>query len=285
MNTLATAKMSEAANATRGFTLVEIAIVVTVIGLLVGGILKGQEMIRSSRATATIAQIESYQTAVNTFRDTYGALPGDLPQASRRIPGCNDNCDPHPVSGGNQIIGDPTWASAWISQAGTDVHLPAMSAADETILFWAHLTLSNLISGVNNTVIRNGHERVAWTHTHPITPLGGGFIVGYTNGSPMPGDPRNFISYDDPLGPRGLAFMIVNTPQSGGDALRKGSQQVMSVKIASSIDTKIDDGHPHTGRVRAYGVPDLCYGGDAGSPRYAARSGLQDCGLLFEMDE
>lgn len=287
MKTTLDIKKSAAANSACGFTLVEIAVVVTIIGLIAGGIVKGQEMIRNSRATSTIAQTQAYQTAVTTFRDTYNGLPGDLPHASRVIPGCggSDNCDPHPASGGNQIIGDPTWASAWIAQAGSEVHLPAMSAADETILFWTHLTLSNMITGVNHALIRNGRERVAWTHTHPITPLGGGFVVGYTNGGAMPGDPRDFVSYDNPLGPRGLAFMIVNTPQSGGDTLRKGSQQVMSVKIAASIDIKIDDGHPHTGRVRAYGVPDLCYGGDATNPHYAARSGLQDCGLLFEIDE
>lgn len=283
MNTTAPYKRSDAANGARGFTLVEIAVVVTIIGLIAGSIIKGQEMIRNSRATATIAQIESYNTAVITFRDTYGALPGDLPHASTRIPGCNQNCEPNKVSAGNQIIGDMTWASAWIPQAGANVYLPAMSAADETILFWSHLTMAGLITGVNNAVIRNGHERVAWTHTHPITPLGGGFIVGYANGAPMPGDPRNVISRSNPLGPTGLVFMIVNTPQSGGDKLEKGSQQVMSVKIAADIDTKIDDGHPHTGSVRAYGVPDLCYGGDAITPRYAARSGLQDCGLIFEI--
>ncbi len=283
MKTTIRQKKSDAANSARGFTLVEIAVVVTIIGLIAGSIIKGQEMIRNSRATATIAQIESYNTAVIAFRDTYGQLPGDMPQASTRIPGCNQNCEPNKVSAGNQIIGDITWASAWIPQAGANVYLPAMSAADETILFWSHLTMAGLITGVNNAVIRNGHERVAWTHTHPITPLGGGFVVGYANGGPMPGDPRDFIPHNSPLGPTGLVFMIVSTPQSGGDKLEKGSQQVMSVKIAADIDTKIDDGHPHTGRVRAYGVPDLCYGGDAITPRYAARSGLQDCGLIFEI--
>ncbi len=283
MKRLAYRKAPGAKNATSGFTLVEIAVVVTIIGLIAGSIIKGQEMIRNGRSTATIAQIEAYNTAVITFRDTYSGLPGDLPNASVRIAGCNQNCEPNRISAGNQMIGDVTWASAWIPQAASNIHLPAISAADETILFWAHLTMAGLITGVNNAAIRNGHERVAWTHTHPITPLGGGFVVGYANGSPMPGDPRNTIPHNSPLGPTGLVFMIVNTPQSGGDALEKGSQQVMSVKIAEAIDTKIDDGRPHTGSVRAYGVPDLCYGGDPFNPRYATRSGLQDCGLIFEI--
>src|SRR5471030_1667850 len=62
----------------RGFTLIELSIVLVIIGLIVGGVLVGQDLIRAAEVRATIAQIEKYNTAVNTFRGKYNALPGDM---------------------------------------------------------------------------------------------------------------------------------------------------------------------------------------------------------------
>lgn len=79
----------------RGFTLVELAIVMTIIGLLIGGILKGQELMQNARQNATIAQVKSYQAAVTLFRDTYASYPGDYPAALTTLVGCNaanNNC-------------------------------------------------------------------------------------------------------------------------------------------------------------------------------------------------
>src|ERR1700722_1138400 len=74
----------------KGFTLVELAIVLTIIGLLIGGILKGQQLITNARVTAQISQIKSVEAAATTFNDTYAGLPGDLATASVRLPatGC-----------------------------------------------------------------------------------------------------------------------------------------------------------------------------------------------------
>jgi len=60
------------------FTLIEMSIVLVIIGLIVGAVLVGQDLIRAAEVRATIAQIEKYNTVVNTFRGKYGGLPGDL---------------------------------------------------------------------------------------------------------------------------------------------------------------------------------------------------------------
>src|ERR1035441_8304528 len=62
-----------------GFTLIEMAIVLVIIGLIVGGVLVGQDLIKAAEVRAQISQIEKYNTAVNTFRGKYDALPGDIP--------------------------------------------------------------------------------------------------------------------------------------------------------------------------------------------------------------
>ncbi len=70
----------------RGFTLVEIAIVLVIIGLLLGGILKGQELINNAKVRAIADRQNSLKVAWFSFIDRYAALPGDYRQASTYIP-------------------------------------------------------------------------------------------------------------------------------------------------------------------------------------------------------
>ena len=70
-----------------GFTLVEIAIVLVIVGLLLGGVLKGQELITSSKAKALFADKAAFQTAYNMYNDRYRAVPGDDLTASTRFSG------------------------------------------------------------------------------------------------------------------------------------------------------------------------------------------------------
>ncbi len=60
-----------------GFTLVEIAIVLVIIGLILGGVLKGQEMIQSAKVKSQMQQIDGISAAVNTYKDKFNAMPGD----------------------------------------------------------------------------------------------------------------------------------------------------------------------------------------------------------------
>ena len=60
-----------------GFTLVEIAIVLVIIGLLLGGVLKGQELIENSRIKSIVNDMKAIQAAYNGYIDRYKALPGD----------------------------------------------------------------------------------------------------------------------------------------------------------------------------------------------------------------
>jgi len=86
-----------------GFTLVEIAIVLVIIGLLLGGILKGQEMIVSSQVRNLITQGDGVTAAVFAFRDRYEALPGDFNAATTNIPNCVAPCG---NGNGNGVFND-----------------------------------------------------------------------------------------------------------------------------------------------------------------------------------
>src|SRR5690242_12333924 len=67
----------------QGFTLVEIAIVLVIIGLLLGGILKGQEMITQAKIKSVIADMSGVSAAMYGYQDRYRALPGDDKNGTR----------------------------------------------------------------------------------------------------------------------------------------------------------------------------------------------------------
>src|ERR1700737_3718296 len=75
-----------------GFTLIEIAIVLVIIGLLLGGVLKGQELITGARVRNFIQQQDGVKAAYFGFLDRYRALPGDYSNAVGTITGVTGGC-------------------------------------------------------------------------------------------------------------------------------------------------------------------------------------------------
>ena len=71
-----------------GFTLVELAVVMIIIGLLIGGVLKGQELIANAQITGTASAIKGIDAATTTFRDTFATMPGDMRTPNTRLPNC-----------------------------------------------------------------------------------------------------------------------------------------------------------------------------------------------------
>lgn len=112
----------------QGFTLVEIAIVLVIIGLLLGGVLKGQELITGARVRNLISQQDGIKAAFFGFQDRYRALPGDYAAAQANISASNGN------GNGNGRIED--------NAAG-----PNNPIQHEEILAWNHLTMAGFMNG------------------------------------------------------------------------------------------------------------------------------------------
>jgi prepilin-type N-terminal cleavage/methylation domain-containing protein len=150
-----------------GFTLVEIAIVLVIIGLLLGGILKGQEMITQAKIKNVIADFSGVSAAYHGYQDRYRALPGDDPNAATRWA-----VAPAATSGsGNGVV-----AGAYNSATVTD----------ESRLWWDHLRRAGFISG-NTTAqpfnalngfigVQTGDAAVATGPTLLNAPGGTGFV-------------------------------------------------------------------------------------------------------------
>lgn len=263
----------------KGFTLVELAVVMTIIGLLVSGILKGQQMIENARITSTIAQIKGYDAAVGTFRDSYSAFPGDMPSASSRLPGCNANCDPVAANAGNFIVGSQTWGSTlnFVYQLpGAGMQNPPSTEGDETELFWIHLLKANLITGVSDDGI-NAVTRAAWGVTHPAAKIAGGFVVGYGDGTVAPNSPQPAGT-----GIAGTILVLSTFPHLRPTAGNSGTMP-MTPSQAAQIDRKIDDGAPAAGFVQAYGVQTSCFSTASGGYTYNEGVTSKDCGLVIRI--
>ncbi|HLB13863.1 MAG TPA: prepilin-type N-terminal cleavage/methylation domain-containing protein [Burkholderiales bacterium] len=120
-----------------GFTLAEVAIVLFVIGLLMGLLLLGDGILTQSRIKFVANQFEGLKVAVLNYQDRYGALPGDDPRAASRWVGKSKNgTGDGQISGLYQApppAGDPMTA------------LTVDAASGESLNFWWHLRLAELI--------------------------------------------------------------------------------------------------------------------------------------------
>jgi len=128
----------------QGFTLIEIAIVLVIIGLLLGGVLKGQELIQNARVRNIISQQDGIKAAFFGFQDRYRGIPGDYTKdnAKINIPGASDTCG----GDGNSLI----------------------DSSAESLCSWYHLTKAGFITG-NYT----GTGDKATTANSPSNPFGG----------------------------------------------------------------------------------------------------------------
>ncbi|MBF0147622.1 MAG: type II secretion system protein [Magnetococcales bacterium] len=139
-----------------GFSLIEIAIVLVIIGLLLGGVMKGQTMVQNSKIKRIATDTQAVQSSINAYTDTYWQLPGDDGDADLRFfdalgAAVDDG------NGDGIIIG---------------LFDPATPTTDETALAWNHLRCAELVKG---TCVAN-----LGTIVLPRNPVGG--ILGIADG-------------------------------------------------------------------------------------------------------
>ena len=283
--------------AERGFTLIELSIVLVVIGLLVGGVFVGADMMRAAAERAQITQIEKFNQAANTFYEKFGALPGDIQPAlvtqfsftaSPIRSGVVGDGDGNGELDGTNCCNAYTWA-----QGG------------ELVYFWEDLsTNSHLIEGSFNTAT-GPHAYVTCTSASacssffPYGKIGNGSFVYVYSGSPT-----HCCGSGVGLGPNYFGLSVINSAAFGNVA--QGATPpapALTVKQAYDIDRKIDDGLPTTGNVLAQylgppsGVPTwsasgtsasatTCYDTSSGTAAYSVsyQNGSNvTCGISFRI--
>lgn len=216
----------------RGFSLVELSIVLVILGLLTGGILAGQSLIRAAELRSVTRDFARYQAAIYGFRDKYMGLPGDLSNAESfwgtLAPGNRTTCNNTPATGLPTCNGN---GDGYIDHAYY-----------EKFRAWQHLANAGMIEG-------------KYTGTFDSVSASS-YTVSYEN-SPMAKLPSgvyavmqsNFTTgtfSDIFIPPTSMNFMSVSP--NGATVSGSGSGS-LKPEEAWNLDQKMDDGTPGLGRV------------------------------------
>lgn len=233
-----------------GFTLIELSIVIVIIGLLVGGIIAGQAMIENAKTRAVINEKAAFENAFMTFRVKFNALPGDMKNPERFWPDQLWNRN----AGGNQN-GLISWAwegpEAWRQLALAK--LITATIAEDTV------TAVTATGGPDCKLIDPGAKEAATCPSiaDVTAPRSRTFPQGmwtiYAGDNLHTEHEWETYTVSNMLRISRLKLDEAQTPTG------KQAVGIMPVSTASSIDRKMDDGYPVTGRVRLAGRPNKRY--------------------------
>ncbi len=208
-----------------------------IIGLLVGGVLVGQELIRTAEIHKQISQIEGWRNATNVFKLKYNCLPGDCSNITAFI------SDPN-VQNGN--------GNGMISYAN---YLPALNFSGEIQQFWLQLYDSGLLAGISPQGV-SGTGAIGIDLPRNVTSASGTIL--FFSGEPnLPAEAGYYSgpNYDQIKYDHYFWLNIGWNISSGGYSnVASASGRRWASRIVYAIDNKIDDGNGLTGKLFAPSV-------------------------------
>lgn len=286
-----------------GFTLIELSIVLVIIGLLVGSVLVGQELIEAAEFRKIVRDIERYETAVYAFRDKYNCLPGDCPNATTFFGVSSTGCQ---ISSTNSGYVTSAGGTGTCNGAGHNyIGASDFAQGDEEIgwgggravvdpfqkvLFFHHLSLAGMVpgqfTGTFSTSTSSGTGFLAGVDV-PLTGRGAQIIPNYEMNPKSGAVQWNPCSSSSPaddtlwyqmLVPGGEYFSVGTPAASGG-----GLCPFLTPIEAESMDTKYDDGKAWTGKIISpdfYGHDTFCTDDLTGGTWQGADT-TRSCHLMF----
>jgi prepilin-type N-terminal cleavage/methylation domain-containing protein len=231
-----------------GFTLVEMAVVLMIIGLVVGGILTGQSLIHASSLRSLGTDIEKYQVAINVFKDKYTALPGDMSNATDYWGaadgagnGNSAGCRTIAATGEATCNGDGDGSVERENSIDPFVinSVTGLESSNEWFRAWHHLKNAGLVAGSFTGVANTGAANLAVPNQNvPPTDVGNSGVT--------------FLSFENRLTETGSWFigdfrLIFSVGSQAGNAETRAG--FITPEDALSIDAKIDDGFPGRGKL------------------------------------
>lgn len=225
----------------RGFTLIELSIVLVIIGLIVGGVLVGQDLIKAASIRSVFSQAQSYTATINTFRLKYNCIPGDCKNATVFFGAADggDGLGSDCTTANDSDDGDPT------CNGNGDKLIPVSGV--ESYLAWQHMANAGLIEGHYSGT------------SGPGTGCGGNCdsVVGVNvPTTKMSGVSFTFISASQLASSTGFDSIRARTDSLilslGMDRENWYTQDpFLTATEAQSTDIKFDDGSPVSGTITA----------------------------------
>jgi prepilin-type N-terminal cleavage/methylation domain-containing protein len=199
-----------------GFTLVEIAIVLVIIGLLLGGVLKGQELINSAKVKNLANDFKQIPLFIYGYQDKYRALPGDDPKYTEHVGGA--------ASSASVTLLAPT--SSTLGNGRLEGNYNSTTATDETVAFWQQVRLANLAAGPTAFTSIAGDM--------PTNSEGG--KIGIQSTAPITGMTGSYFICSD--GIQGKFAKQIDTTMDDGNTA-SGSVRVMAAGYAGTAQTAV----------------------------------------------
>ena len=222
------------AGMTSGFSLVELSIVLVILGLLTGGILTGQNLIRAAELRSVTTEYANHKTAINTFRDKYFSLPGDMTNATAFWGAAHTTPATCPGTAG-------TGTETCDGDGDGDIEFPAgASEFGESFTFWQHMANAGLVEGNYTGVAAAGgvDDSIIGTNV-PSSKLSS---AGWSIEGIGSFDITDTDFYEGSYG--NIFYFGAKIPDEVTGA------PILSPEEAWNIDTKLDDSKPGTGVLR-----------------------------------
>ena len=220
-----------------GFTLVEMTIVVVIIGMVVGAVLVGRDMLDAAGARATVGQLGEYSVAVHTFRERYEGVPGDLQFAQASAFGLFAFTG---VNAGDTGMGD---GNGLVENVNPTDGSPI--AVGEPLALFRHLSETNLIDG---SFGRSGNSAIV-----SATGLPTGMVTDVAQSLPRARLGRgNHIAAYAYEGKN--VFEVNGVAAIATDGHYTAPTPQLTPNECERMDSKMDDGLPNTGHVVARGA-------------------------------
>lgn len=236
-----------------GFTLVELTMVMVIIGLLMGAVLVGQELIKAAEVRAQARQVDALDAAVSTFRTRFNSLPGDMAVATNFM---NLAVWPNLQNGdGDRKLYDADPASAYGPHPEIDEH------TGDIAQFWVHLTAAELVNGAFDGSSTLGES-------FPEAEFNGCGIGVFTWVGGELGHQSMVAGVD-----HYFQIGLQSSPNPGTDD-SVVTRNCIDPGQAYSLDHKIDDGFPHRGKVRAVGTSAAAGGAVSTDPGFGNFAGV-----------
>lgn len=237
----------------RGFTLLELSMVLAIAGLVIAGVASGVVFMKNARLNNVIADVKRFTKAMEDFQDIYQSLPGDI---------SNVTVLPDPSSTTNRLFGGNGDGNIDTTTVLNTRAIPNENT-NESLQFWQHLVQAKVLQGNFNGQL-----------TSQFTPTNGSMVGGVPAGS-FDGSGYNVAS--DPV----LGIVI----EFAGFSSTANNLAILLPKEASSIDQKLDDGFPATGIVRGVAgagtAAGSCFTGVGMASKYTLSVTTPTCRLQF----
>ncbi|PIR38134.1 MAG: hypothetical protein COV35_07090 [Alphaproteobacteria bacterium CG11_big_fil_rev_8_21_14_0_20_39_49] len=251
--------------AEKGFTLIELSIVIVLIGLIVAGVVGGQALVQQAQVRIIINDYSKYSAAINTFYLEYNSKPGDMRNA---FDYWGSNCS---------LAGT---AIACNGNGNKEIHQTTPGLASdrqEAFMAWRHMNLAGILPGMYDGVgnAGNNHEAIPGVNV-PETARGGGWHIS-TN---SPWMPTNHYPVLEQYERMMVGKFRVNSYVDFA---------IFSPSEAHGVDVKLDDGMPLNGQVQSVhgsdfeAVNEQCITGTTLNATYTLSQEGERCILWFNL--